>query len=755
MAQVINTNITSLMVRRNANEAQSGMATSMERLSSGLRINSAKDDAAGLSISNRFTSEIRGNAQAIRNANDGISLAQTAEGALDETNNLLQRIRELSVQSANGTNSASDRSSLQDEVNQLQQELNRIGENTTFNGQKLLDGSLSNASFQIGSNAGQTISLSIGDARATALGSNTVTADNTTNGITVATSGSRVDSDGAEVGAAQAAAAAAGANGYTGETLSILDADGSTVANVVVGANEEASTTATNLSAVDGVTATAYNKVELDSWVAGGADAITVTIGSGADSSALVLAGVTTGSSQDQVFAALRDAINSDSTLTDAGVVAGMEGSKLLIQNADGDDLDITFADAGQTGASATATVDVAGLDGAAVTLDLDDAAADTTTTGGQVSITMAPGYTVQSNAANQMFTEAADTAVTVDASNVGLADVRDLANNAAAYGNTVAAQTVTVVGSEGTSEVSIAANSSAAGIASSINAVSSETGVAAEASTSATLGNLSTDGTVGFTLYGQNTEGVSISAAVTTSDMSALVTAINNESGSTGITAALGGSGDQVELTLGTGENIVLADFTSNAAAGASASDMDGTEVSMDVTGGNGTAATVYDGGLVNEGNDSTVVGGSVTFSSGDNFNVFSSVDSTLKGGNTSLFDVAASQANTSTLSSVNNIDISTQDGASAALGVLDGAIAQVDKIRSSMGAVQNRFDSTIATLDGAIENQTAARSRMMDADFAVESSEMTRNQILQQASFSMLAQANQAPQQVLSLIG
>ena len=112
MAQVINTNITSLMVRRNAEEAQSGMATSMERLSSGLRINSAKDDAAGLSISNRFTSEIRGNAQAIRNANDGISLAQTAEGALDETNNILQRIRELSVQSANGTNSSSDRASL-------------------------------------------------------------------------------------------------------------------------------------------------------------------------------------------------------------------------------------------------------------------------------------------------------------------------------------------------------------------------------------------------------------------------------------------------------------------------------------------------------------------------------------------------------------------------------------------------------------------------------------------------------------------
>ncbi|MCP5141985.1 MAG: flagellin domain-containing protein [Chromatiales bacterium] len=755
MAQVINTNITSLMVRRNAEEAQSGMATSMERLSSGLRINSAKDDAAGLSISNRFTSEIRGNAQAIRNANDGISLAQTAEGALDETNNILQRIRELSVQSANGTNSSSDRASLQDEVNQLQAELNRIGENTTFNGQKLLDGSLSNATFQIGDKAGQTISMNIGDARATALGSHQTTTDNSTSGITVATSGTRVDADGAEVGVAQAAAAAAGANGYTGETLSILDADGSTVANVTVGANEEASTTATNLSAVNGVTATAYNKLELDSWVAGGADAITVTVGSGANSASLTLAGVTTGSSQDQVFAALRDAINNNSTLSDAGVVAGMDGSKLLIQNSDGHDLDITFADAGQDGSSATATVDVAGLSGAAVTLDLDDAAADTTTAGGKVSVTMANGYTIQSSASDQTFSEAANVAVTADASNVALANVNDQVNNAAAYGNSVAAQTVTVVGSEGSADVSISANATAAGIATAVNAVSSETGVTAEASTSATLGSLSEDGTVGFNLYGQNTEGVAISAAVTTGDLSALVSAINDKTGTTGITAALSSSGESLELTLGTGENIVIEDFTHSAASGATEADMDGNEVSMTVTGGSGAATTVYDGGLVNDGNDSTVVGGEVTFKSGSGFNVFSSVDNDVKGGNSSLFNTAASEANTSTLSSVHNIDISTQEGAVNAMSVIDGAIAQVDKTRSSLGAIQNRFDSVISTLDNAIESQTAARSRMMDADFAVESSEMTRNQILQQASFAMLAQANQAPQQVLSLIG
>ena len=140
MPQVINTNIMSLNSQRNLNNSQEALQVSLQRLSSGLRINSAKDDAAGLAISERFTSQIRGLNQAVRNANDGISLAQTAEGALAEAGNILQRIRELAVQSANATNSASDRQALQSEVGQLVSELDRISTATEFNGQKLLDG---------------------------------------------------------------------------------------------------------------------------------------------------------------------------------------------------------------------------------------------------------------------------------------------------------------------------------------------------------------------------------------------------------------------------------------------------------------------------------------------------------------------------------------------------------------------------------------------------------------------------------------
>lgn len=173
MALVINTNTASLNAQRQLMNSGSALDKATERLSSGNRINSAKDDAAGLAISNRMTSQVRGLDQAIRNANDGISLIQTAEGALQESTNILQRMRELSVQSANGIYSDSDRKTLQAEVKQLQSELTRISETTTFNGQKLLDGSLGTKELQIGSEANQTVGVSIGSFSASSLGGST------------------------------------------------------------------------------------------------------------------------------------------------------------------------------------------------------------------------------------------------------------------------------------------------------------------------------------------------------------------------------------------------------------------------------------------------------------------------------------------------------------------------------------------------------------------------------------------------------
>ncbi|HID01887.1 MAG TPA: flagellin, partial [Desulfobacterales bacterium] len=170
MALTINTNVPSLNAQRNLSKSQNTLSRSMERLSSGLRINSAKDDAAGLAISNRMSAQIRGMNQATRNANDGISLAQTAEGAMQESTNILQRIRELAVQSANATNSAADRGALQAEVNQLKAEMNRIAQSTTFNGLNILDGTFVSQQFQVGANANETIGVSIASMAADDLG---------------------------------------------------------------------------------------------------------------------------------------------------------------------------------------------------------------------------------------------------------------------------------------------------------------------------------------------------------------------------------------------------------------------------------------------------------------------------------------------------------------------------------------------------------------------------------------------------------
>ena len=171
MPSVINTNISSLNTQRNLNTSQAALSTSIQRLSTGMRVNSAKDDAAGLAIAERMSTQVRGLNVAARNANDGISLAQTAEGSLGKVGDMLQRMRELSVQSANATNSDSDRTALNAEVEQLKEEIDRVATNTSFNGKKLLDGSFTAQAFQVGANAGETITVdSIANANLTALG---------------------------------------------------------------------------------------------------------------------------------------------------------------------------------------------------------------------------------------------------------------------------------------------------------------------------------------------------------------------------------------------------------------------------------------------------------------------------------------------------------------------------------------------------------------------------------------------------------
>jgi len=238
MAQTINTNIASLTAQRTLNASQSSLNTSLERLSSGLRINSAKDDAAGLAISERFTAQIRGLVQAARNANDGISLAQTAEGSLSEVTNNLQRIRELAVQSANASNSLSDRAAIQVEVSQLIAEVDRVAQQTTFNGTKLLDGTFTNQSFQIGANSGEIIGVSsITSARTADLGAE-LSATTTSTAITGDLSAGDILVNGIDVGAVSGDAKllAAKINSLSGTSVSATANSLSVAGTSMVGA---------------------------------------------------------------------------------------------------------------------------------------------------------------------------------------------------------------------------------------------------------------------------------------------------------------------------------------------------------------------------------------------------------------------------------------------------------------------------------------------------------------------------------------
>ena len=508
MALTVNTNIASLNTQRNLGSSSNALSTSLQRLSTGSRINSAKDDAAGLQISNRMTSQINGLGVAVRNANDGISISQTAEGALQQSTNILQRMRDLSLQSANGTNDATDRKALQNEIVTLKNEMNRIAETTTFGGRKVLDGSFTGVDFQVGANANETIRVNVNGAAATDLGNN---------------------------------------------ALSAVKSNG-----------------------------------------------------------------------------------------------AGMLGKA---------------------------------------------------------------------------------TAAALD--------------NSAAAGNGVTATTFTVTGVEGQKTASVLAGASAKAIAAAVNGVSSETGVQAEAQTKAKITDLGAVGTVSFELKGKNSTAANIQAHVSdVTDLSSLRDAVNAQTATTGITAQIDDKGSLTLLSKA-GDNIAIQNFANTAQADGAVATMAKVQ-SFGIDGTpNGTAATLAVGAAAADRLDSTIVTGDVSFNSRSGFSISANTATVL-----------ANAPTNSTKDTVSAIDVSTADGAQNAIAVIDAALSQIDSDRSALGAVQNRFENTIANLQNIGEIVSAARGRIQDTDFAAETANLSKNQILQQAGTAILAQANQLPQAVLSLL-
>ena len=390
MSLSINTNVFSLNAQRNLKASQGTLQTAMQRLSSGLRINSAKDDAAGLAISERMTAQIRGLNQAVRNANDGISLAQTAEGALGEVANNLQRIRELAIQASNSTNSASDRAALQAEVSQRIAEITRIGEQTQFNGLNLLDGSFTSQVFQVGANANQTITVAnLGDARASALGSHVLVADGTITGNVVTGSGT--------------------ANGVTqvtaadNFTISTTDAAGNvlTTSPITYSANAGANVIADAINRAGagvGVTAKASNSATLSGLSAAGTVTFTlhsqISLGDGTFTA--VSANISAVITDQNDLSALVSAINGVQSTTGITARFTTTGSKasITLETRDGRNIGISAF------ANNTAGNDSINFNGTTLTEGGTVAAVKT----GVITLTSSRGTITANNASNQVF---------------------------------------------------------------------------------------------------------------------------------------------------------------------------------------------------------------------------------------------------------------------------------------------------------------------------------------------------------------
>jgi flagellin len=410
MASTINTNQNSLTAQRNLGASQMSLSSSIQRLSSGLRINSAKDDAAGLAIADRFTSQIRGSQQAARNANDGISLSQVAEGSLGAAGTILQRVRELAVQSVNATNSASDRAALNAEVGQLTAELDRIAKTTQFNGQNILDGSLGSATFQVGANANQTITATTANFSTSKYGNNRI-------GSVAATATS---TKGDLVQGSTASAVASSATATTSRVLGgAFTIDGSTGSATVTAA---AAATAKDVAALvnaqtakTSVTATARTEIDATAF---GTGTFSINITSD-NTNAVTVTFATSGNTGDGLAGAIT-ALNDKASQTGVTAKLNDAGTGITLTNATGNDITIT----GNAGTTAGALVGGVSVDATSVAVVTGSLTLDSTKTFGLSGVAAVTDFFSTATASSQLQAVNTFDVSNVDAANRTLAAV-------------------------------------------------------------------------------------------------------------------------------------------------------------------------------------------------------------------------------------------------------------------------------------------------------------------------------------------
>lgn len=721
MSMIVNTNVSSLTAQRSLAESGRLMDSAMERLSTGSKINSASDDAAGLAIVQRMTAQINGLTMSVKNANDGISMTQSIEGALVEVTDMLQRLRELSIQAANATNTDIDRAYIQEEVNLLIAEISRISENTRYNGQKVLDGSYKNVQLQVGTEGGETISFSVDSTASSALGSFKLTGD-------------RIE---AQLG-----------NG-AGSYENIVDSEDDLIINganlsktIDVIASDSAKAVAAKINAVSGETgveADAKNYAHIYSNYATD------------ETYSIKINNVTTGYfaiSGSNVTDAV-DKINRISGSTGVSAQATTD-NKVRLLATDGRDILIENESSGTN-----LRVQSVGHDGEQVMPQKAWHMGLATTTGTTTDGAANGTYTLVQRSTNQTWTfviaagtDGDESAANLESDLNGISGISGfkVTTNSSLSSSPLVTATEEFGDFDIYSGTDISDSSAlqtfvgqATKVTLDLDDATWDAGGAA-ASRSYTLDNSSTGKTYSFTVSQASASGPTAAE---------VLTGLNALNLGTFATAGNDNAAGGAPTIYGPAN---FGNWTIKAQDGSTA-----TDTTVDVSGD----LNLLDSALAaaNSSNDSATVTGTIELTSSKAFSVTQRNEAS---GAVTDPDVATgSTANdnyfvtrSGTLSTVSNIDLRTTAKAGASIRTIDGAIEKISSMRSELGAIENRLEHTVSNLMNVRENTEASRSRINDADFSIESANLAKSQVLQQAGTAMLAQANARSQLVLQLL-
>ena len=725
---VINTNLNALFSQNSIAQVSKSQSAAMQQLSTGKRINSAKDDAAGLAIATRMTSDINGYGVAVQNSNQGMNMAQTADGALNNVSSILQTMRQLAVEASNGTMTAANRQATQSEYKQLSSQIDSIAKTTTSNGINLLDGTAGNIVLQTGVNQGNTMTMSIGSVQTKDIGIGSLASLTSvqTNATTpVALTAGDLLINGVQVGPSLASS---DSNSYSGASASSI-----------------AKAAAINLvSAQSGVTAT------VDPTTTQG---VVQTVPATTDAGQLTINGVSTA----LVTLGTDTTINRGMMVTAINAISAQTGVKAVdtgnathgIQLVAADGRNITVGN-GATAFNATSDTGVAAVGTYSGSIELHSTTnsainLSTTATGAISNSGFAVG-TYQPNVAqvttNSRAVVTGQATATAAAAAVGTFDGGTLSLNGVTIGASLATDDTS---SDITANSSIKQDSAIA-IAAAINRSTSLTGVSATAAANSIVGNSYN----GAAISGLMINGITIAAVSNLSvapSKTSVINAINQYTGQTGVTASDNGYG--ITYTAQDGRNISLWAGTGTAATSLGLGTSAASAVGISAAAGDYATKAVTTYAQVNLNSDSKF-----TVASGVDGNFANASLSSATNGFTALGFQSGTFGGANNGLKISQIDLSTQSGAQAAITAIDAAISTVSAIQSNVGAYQNRLSSTVTNLQTMTTNMTDSRSTIQDTNYNTTTTALARSQIISQAATAMLAQANQSGQTVLSLL-